>query len=979
MMKAVMFERIIRTTAMAAVALGLMACGLMPAPALFAQEDGGIPQEVLKDAEGVSDEDLEQLLREASEGEDGQETEVAPDIAQEAEKDVQEKMQEKRNGGGEESPALTGGIEPGTAEDDVMPQPEELTANQEVRRKELELIAEHHMIRALQHYRKEEFGQAAELYRKAREKLQQASKSAPRILKKVEQINDLLYNLYVDWAEALASDARRLASAEKYDQAMEKAEEAAEYDPTRREDMDKLRKRYMELKRETEIRAMTKPSVVDPGKVERDFEINVLFEQGKVFFQNQRFADARDLFEQILLEDPYDVRAMRWLRKINEELTKLAKGKHNAMIAERMAEVKWKWAEPVTPLLAGPAAQFEGGAIRKTDQQSNIRNKLNTIIIPSIEFEDVPITDVIKVLKRRSMEHDPDGEGVNIFLQLSAPTPEGPAPGGEGAPGGMQGFDEFGGGAPGGAPGGEFGGGEFGGDLSGGDFGGGAVGGDFGGGMGMDFQDLEAPGVGGAPGAGMAAAQRTITMNMDNIPLGEIIRYICLGANLKWRIEEHAVIIADKSVPLETMETRFYNVEAGVLDARRTRAAQPLSLSSGDDDDDDTTSSDTGDDDDWGWSDVEEEDGGAAAQDLMQFFYDFGISFPQGARISYYQRTGKLVVHNTPENLRKIEKVLQEINVTPTQVTIEAKFVEVVQNDLQTLGFDWLLLRGAQYNPPAAGVNDAFISGQPKLDLGQDFQIGVQKDTRLTRGVRFASDFLAAVEAGSDELLGTYVILGDLAFETIVHALQQQGHADILSAPKVTALSGNTAVLRMVTERYFPDEWTEPEVTAGSETTGASFKPSVAEFGDSRDIGVILEVTPTVAADGYSIDLELRPQVIDFIEYDDSFNYTMVVNGEEVLAKQLMPIISARTVETKVIVWDGETVVLGGMIGERVDTWNDKVPVLGDVPLLGRLFRATGESTQKTNLLIFVTARLVNPAGLPIRANEMRGLPDFRH
>ena len=71
-------------------------------------------------------------------------------------------------------------------------------------------------------------------------------------------------------------------------------------------------------------------------------------------------------------------------------------------------------------------------------------------------------------------------------------------------------------------------------------------------------------------------------------------------------------------------------------------------------------------------------------------------------------------------------------------------------------------------------------------------------------------------------------------------------------------------------------------------------------------------------------------------------------------------------------------VVLGGMIGEKVRKWKDKVPILGDVPVLGKFFRSSGEKSEKTNLLIFVTARLVNPAGLPIRANEVRGLPDFR-
>ena len=78
------------------------------------------------------------------------------------------------------------------------------------------------------------------------------------------------------------------------------------------------------------------------------------------------------------------------------------------------------------------------------------------------------------------------------------------------------------------------------------------------------------------------------------------------------------------------------------------------------------------------------------------------------------------------------------------------------------------------------------------------------------------------------------------------------------------------------------------------------------------------------------------------------------------------------------IVWDGETVVLGGMVIERVADVEDGVPYLQDLPLLGRFFQSKASDKEKRNLLIFVSARLVNPAGLPIRTQDIRGLPDFR-
>jgi general secretion pathway protein D len=117
--------------------------------------------------------------------------------------------------------------------------------------------------------------------------------------------------------------------------------------------------------------------------------------------------------------------------------------------------------------------------------------------------------------------------------------------------------------------------------------------------------------------------------------------------------------------------------------------------------------------------------------------------------------------------------------------------------------------------------------------------------------------------------------------------------------------------------------------------------------------------------------------VIDHVGWDD-YSYDLIIDGFVARANSMMPILSARTVTTRVIVWDGESVVLGGMIKEKVTKYEDSVPFVGKLPVLGPLFRSQGENRSKVNLLIFVSARLVTPAGLPMRPNEIRGLPDFR-
>jgi general secretion pathway protein D len=914
-----------------------------------------------------------------------------PAVKSQAETDVKAQIASEKA-----KPTPTDEAAPATATPETLivePEPTELSATEKVRRQELELMADELAVQAMKLWRQNDYKLAADKYVEAKARLDKISRSQPRIAKKKENIDANLHNLYSDWATDLIREAHQLVSVAKVEQAIEKCNQAGTYDPSRRQLMDERIRKYRDLKKQLELKEMTKPELIDNEKEQRDFDVKVALEQGKVFLKNRRYADARDKFEKVLLTDPYEVSAIRYLRQINEELEQVGAEKYRQVVAERMAEVRWRWSEPVNPVMsdAGPDARSQ--IVRKGDGEGGIRAKMKNIMVSHIEYDEVPVKEVIADLKQKSMELDTeDGTGVNIILQTATQQPEvdlGPASlkQGEGGGAGLGGFDAGFGGAPGA-------GGSSPSPSAPGMPGGGAPGMPGGGAPGMP------PGAGGepfggfgdaggagaiAPAAAAAAAtvgDRPITMTLDNVPLGDVVDYICKLAGLKNKVEEFAVILVDQSVPFENLETRFYNVAAGVFDAKRTRKkATQLEFGSttGGTDGTDTTN---GDDDDstTGDDDTTGEDRYMINVDL--FFANMGISFPQGAKMTYFQRQGKLIVHNTPENHRRIQTILAEINDTPKLVTIEAKFVEVQQTNFEALGFDWLLnAGGVQYNP-GTGAGDHFLSsdvtgGNTGVGRGSS-ELGVAKGANVTNGLRYANEFFSDF-AGSDELFSTYMILGNYGFKTVVHALEQQANGDVLSSPKVTTLSGTTAILRMVTERYFPESWTEPTMTTtgGTGASAVSITPSIPTFGEARDVGVILEVLPTVASDNYSIDLELKPQVIDFIGYDDAFNYDIVLAGQTITAKASMPILSSRTVETKVIVWDGETVVLGGMIQERVSKYEDKVPLLGDIPVLGRLFRSNGEKSVKVNLLVFVTARLVDPSGRPLRPNEVRGMHDF--
>jgi general secretion pathway protein D len=129
------------------------------------------------------------------------------------------------------------------------------------------------------------------------------------------------------------------------------------------------------------------------------------------------------------------------------------------------------------------------------------------------------------------------------------------------------------------------------------------------------------------------------------------------------------------------------------------------------------------------------------------------------------------------------------------------------------------------------------------------------------------------------------------------------------------------------------------------------------------ETGPVLDVIPVVLSDGYTINLTLIPSVTEFTGYDPSPAIPGVNIASVVMIPTILPHFTVRQVITTVNIWDNQTVVLGGLISSSVQSEKDKVPVLGDLPLVGRLFQSQSKISKKNNLMIFVTATMVDPAG----------------
>ena len=388
------------------------------------------------------------------------------------------------------------------------------------------------------------------------------------------------------------------------------------------------------------------------------------------------------------------------------------------------------------------------------------------------------------------------------------------------------------------------------------------------------------------------------------------------------------------------------------------------------------------------------------------------MPFPTGAFAQYIASGSKLIVRNTQAAVDLIDTIVEgATGVAPTQVEIESKFVEISQNNLNELGFDWMLgpfsIGGGVYGDGGTRAGAQELSSQ----YYENYPFGNLGTNPMTAGNRngIGTSYNSAITANSLNALlggipqgtnvaspGVFGIAGVFTnpqFQMVIRALSQQKGVDLMSAPKVTTKSGIKATIKVIREFPYPTEFNPPQVpppttgtqsasataTSGIVVTSGAVTPSTPSAFEKRDLGVSLEVEPQVGADNYTIDLSLSPEVVEF---DGFVNYGSPINGPRynpslsnpsgidsfVITPNVInqPIFSVRKVTTSVSIWDGQTVALGGLIREDVQKVNDKVPILGDIPLAGRLFRSNVDQKIKKNLIVFVTARLMNAEGQPL-------------
>lgn len=352
----------------------------------------------------------------------------------------------------------------------------------------------------------------------------------------------------------------------------------------------------------------------------------------------------------------------------------------------------------------------------------------------------------------------------------------------------------------------------------------------------------------------------------------------------------------------------------------------------------------------------------------------------------FNDRTGILYVRATMEELDIIEGAIQTLNVAPPQVTLEVKFVEITQDDNKALGFDWILGNTLAFGGKvgAQGGDAPSFVGPPSQANPTGIFPGAggpgtvpqsASDGLLTSGLR--NNFPA---------VGTVTgILTDPQFRLVIRALEQRSGVDVMSAPRVTTLSGRQAQIAVTVNRQILANVnaTASQTTAVTATTvgtgaqAANPVPLLQPTPISFPTGPTLDVIPYVSADGYTIQMTLIPSIIDFVGYGNPdipdaarFEASIQAQAGQVRSPVPLPRFLVRQIATSATVWDGQTIVLGGLISDDVRRQRDKVPVLGDIPVLGRLFRSESSGTSKKNLVVFVTPTIIDPAGNRVHSED---------
>jgi type IV pilus assembly protein PilQ len=319
------------------------------------------------------------------------------------------------------------------------------------------------------------------------------------------------------------------------------------------------------------------------------------------------------------------------------------------------------------------------------------------------------------------------------------------------------------------------------------------------------------------------------------------------------------------------------------------------------------------------------------------------VDTQSGGRIQVDSRSNSLVITERPSRMNEIQAIIERLDRPTEQVMIESKFVEITKRDQKNLGVDWASLSGY-------GLQAGPFGRQYENDRGRTTgSINRDSDTTISDGItqtRTLESELSNQRSYDSSLsrLDTAVFSAE-AFSVVLSALQTNNDIQLISNPTVVTLNNSPARIN-IGEKYPIPNYSYNAEQGTFEVSGFDYK----------DIGIILQVTPQINSAGF-INLNIAPTISS---RSGEVNFGGAGGAS-------IPILAERSTQSTVTIKSGYTLAIGGLIESQTSNRTSKVPVLGNVPLMGRLFSSTSTGTDARNLVVFITAKILSADGSTYR------------
>lgn len=471
-----------------------------------------------------------------------------------------------------------------------------------------------------------------------------------------------------------------------------------------------------------------------------------------------------------------------------------------------------------------------------------------------------------------------------------------------------------------------------------------------------------------------------VNLKLRNVSLGEVVRYIAQIAGVKFRLSDVGVTFSPLIETRPDLIPREFTVSPSFFKGSSSAAELTGDTMRG--------------------SGASTQTASDEAQNEQAKLQELGVQFPSGAFAVYNRNTSRLRVVNNAEMLDLIGQLISAAEEQTLLIQVGMRLVEINQADLDSVtvnssfggsGVNLLAPFPAGLIANSAGSTPA-ASGQQGVtaQLNQIQGVGLLPNNTLQsflqQGVLAGTNQTSSYSLNTLQLGGT--ILNGMQFRTLITAVSQKSSANVLANPSIILKRGQEGVIEISQEFRYVQEYNDPQSSIrtiippggalfdtgvpGPETVIGSFPSQIS---DPVPIGVKMGVKPDITGDNSRVLMELKPSFVDFegfinygTEINSAFSSTYYDTAVTILTNNIQQPVFVRRDLTlpSVEVSDGYTLMLGGLLREDIQKIDEKVPIIGDLPIFGRAFQGKTEQAIKKNTLIFVTPRILQVDGQPL-------------